>query len=192
MRRANISESSLVDIRIVRRLPTAAVIAMGVLAVATLGSATVPPAWAEVQCTGQQGPNPAKPESYREQYSSTVFAPLKRDLARYQSAAASDDPDQTGRAATSLYSEIQTDLAMFTDQTWFGCYDPVVLTGVKQAADAFTSTLDDISAAAAGFSGKTPDDVPALVAQAQPQQTAYISALNAYAAQFGGEQIAQP
>lgn len=183
---------SLVDIPGVRRLIIAGAITTGVFAVPALGTAAIPSAWADVQCTGQQGPNPAKPESYRGEYSSMVSAPLKRDLAAYQSAAASGDAHPTGLAANRLYSEMTTDFMMFGDQSWFGCYDPAVLASLQQSTDAFGATLDDISAAAASFSGKTPDDVPALVAQAQPQQTAYITTLNAYAAQFGGEQIPQP
>jgi hypothetical protein len=85
-----------------------------------------------------------------------------------------------------------TDAMMFGDQTWFGCYDPAALASLQQSTDALTATLDDISAAARSLSGKTPADVPDLVEQAQPQVQAYVGALNAYAGQFGGEQIAQP
>lgn len=91
-----------------------------------------------------------------------------------------------------MYSEMVTDAMMFDDQTWFGCYDAAVLASLQQSTDALSATLDDISAAARSFSGKTPADVPDLVKQAQPQVQAYIGALNAYAGQFGGEQIAQP
>ena len=56
--------------------------------------------------------------------------------------------------------------------------------GVQQAADALASTLDQISSAAAG-------DLPDLVSQAKPQVKAYIDALNAYASQFGGQQVPQ-
>ncbi|OBJ38351.1 hypothetical protein A5621_13360 [Mycobacterium colombiense] len=121
-----------------------------------------------------------------------MLDPLKRDLASYHSAAASGNPDETGRAANALYSEIETDLMMVDDQHWFGCYDPAVSARLQQSADAFVPTLDDISSAAANFSGKVPEDVPALVAQARQQQGAFIDALNAYAGQFGGDQIAQP
>ena len=137
-------------------------------------------------------PTPRKLTSIKEQIFSRCIGPLRDHLAAYQSAAASDDPRQTGRAANILYGEIETDLMMFGTQTWFGCYDPAVLAGLQQSADAFTSTLDRISGAAANFSGKTAADVPALVAQAQPQEKAYIAALNGYSGQFGGEQISQP
>jgi hypothetical protein len=35
-------------------------------------------------------------------------------------------------------------------------------------------------------------EVPGLVAHAKPQERTYIEAINAYAAQFGGEQIPLP
>jgi hypothetical protein len=187
-----IRESVRVEITGVRGLTTAAAMSLGVFAAATFGMAATPSAGAEVRCTGQQGPNPAKPEFYQKQYSAAVSGPLRSHLAAYQSAAASDDPQQTGRAANTLYSEIETELMMYGTQTWFGCYDPAVLASLQQSTDSFASTLDDISGAAGSFSGKTPDDVPALVEQARPQERAFIGALNAYAGQFGGDQIAQP
>ncbi|MBZ4521822.1 hypothetical protein [Mycobacterium avium] len=165
---------------------------IGALAAAAFGTTVAPSARADVRCTGQQAPNPAKPDFYQRQYSAAVSVPLRNHFAAYQSAADSDDPQQTGRTANILYGEIETDLMMFGTQTWFGCYDPGVLAILQQSADTFAATLDDISGAAANFSGKTPEDVPALVAQAQPQGKAYIDALNAYAGQFGGEQIAEP
>jgi hypothetical protein len=165
---------------------------IGVFAAAVFGTVATPPAGAEVQCASQQSPNPAKPDSYREHYSATVTRPLKQRLAAFHSAAASDDPKQTGVAANALYDEIETDFMMFGAQGFFGCYDPAVLAALQQSTDAFGSTLDDISGAAASFSGKTPEDVPALVAQADPQEKAYVGALDTYARQFGGEQIAQP
>lgn len=192
MENPNHSRISQVDILGVLRLTTAAAMSIGVFAAAALATAATPLAGADGQCTGQQGPNRGKPEMYQKQYSAAVSGPLKNHLAAYESAAASDDPQHTGQAANALYSEIETDLMMFGTQTWFGCYDPAVLASLQQSTDAFASTLDDISGAAASFSGKTPADVPALVAQARPQEKAYIGALNAYAGQFGGEQIAQP
>lgn len=179
------------DILGVRGLITVAAMTIGALAAVAFGTAVTPSAGADVQCAGQQ-PNPEKADFYQRQYSAAVSGPLRDHLAAYQSAAASDDPRQTGRAANILYGEIETDLMMFGTQTWFGCYDPAVLAGLQQSADAFTSTLDHISGAAANFSGKTAADVPALVAQAQPQEKAYIAALNGYSGQFGGEQISQP
>lgn len=176
-----------------RRLTAAAATSMGVLAaVVVLGTPAAPRAAADTQCAGQHGSNPENVEYYRKQYSSTVLEPLKRDLAAYYSAAASGGPDEIGRAANALYNEIETDLMMVDDQHWFGCYDLAVLARLQQSADAFVPTLDDISSAATHFSGKTPEDVPALVAQARPLQRAFIDALNAYAGQFGGDQIAKP
>jgi hypothetical protein len=115
---------------------------------------------ASVPCDGQQGPNPAMPEFYQEQYSSGLADSLKRDLASYDAAVGSGDPQQTGTAAGTLYSEIKSDGKMLTTQTLFGCYEQAVLTGVATATDTFAPTLDDISSAAAGLGGKTPADVP--------------------------------
>lgn len=183
---------SRVDILGVRALIAAAAMTIGASAAVAFGTTVIPSAGADAQCSGQQAKNPEKADLYQRQYSAAVSGPLRNHLAAYQSAAASDDPQQIGRAANILYGEVETDLMMFGSQTWFGCYDPAVLAGLQQCADAFASTLDDISGAAANFSGKTAADVPALVAQAQPQEKAYIDALNAYARQFGGEQIPQP
>lgn len=146
---------------------------------------------ADVQCTGAQGPNPAEPEFYQEQYNPSVADQLTQDLQTYNAAVASGDPQQIGQAAGTLYSEISTYPMMFSTQTPFGCYNPLVLTNLQQPTNAFATTLDNITSAAASIDGKTPNDVPGLVSQAEPQETAYINALNAYASQFGGEQVPQ-
>lgn len=116
---------------------------------------------------------------------------LTNDFAKYHSAVASGDVQQIGEAAGTLYSEIATDVGMFGTQTLFGCYDPAVLASLQQASSTLASTFDSINGAAAGLDGKTPGDVPVLVSRAKPQERAYIDALNAYASQFGGQQVPQ-
>jgi hypothetical protein len=142
------------------------------------------PASADAKCDGSAGPNPAAPEFYRQQYNRAVAQPLTKEFAAYRSAVASGDLQQIGDAAGTLYSDVHGDPNKFETQNSFGCYSPAVLAGVQQAADALAPTLDQISSAAAG-------DLPDLLSQAKPQVKAYIDALNAYASQFGGQQVPQ-
>ena len=67
-----------------------------------------------------------------------------------------------------------------------------MLTNLQQATSAFTSSLDGIRGAAAGLNGGTPGDVPALVVAANGPESAYLDAVNAYGAQFGGQQVPKP
>lgn len=144
---------------------------------------------ADVQCTGQQGSNPAAPEFYQQQYNPSVAKPLTKDLAAYHAAVASGDTQQIGDTAGSLYSEISSDTQMFATQIPFGCYDQTVLTSLQQATNTLAPTYDSINGAVANLGGKTPNDVAGLIAQAKPQEKAYIDALNAYASQFAGQQV---
>jgi hypothetical protein len=146
---------------------------------------------ADVQCTGEQGPNPAAPEVYQAQYNPSVAKPLTKDLAAYHAAVASGDPKQIWLTAGTLSSDISQTPMIFGNQTPFGCYDPPILTGLQRATNTFAAALDSIHGAAANLGGKTPSDVPGLVSQAKPQEKAYIDALNAYASQFGGQQVPQ-
>lgn len=143
------------------------------------------PASADAKCDGSAGPNPAAPEFYRRQYNPSVAQPLTKEFAAYQSAVASGDLQQIGDAAGTLHGDVLGDPNMFVTQKLFGCYNPAVLAGVQQAADALAPTLDQITSAAAS-------DLPDLVSQAKPQVKAYIDALNAYASQFGGQQVPLP
>jgi hypothetical protein len=140
------------------------------------------PASADAKCDGSAGPNPAAPEFYRQQYNPTVAQPLTKEFAAYRNAVASGDLQQIGDAAGTLHGDVQGGANKFETQNFFGCYSPTVLAGVQQTADALASTLDSISSAAAG-------DLPDLIDQAKPQVKAYIDALNAYASQFGGQQV---
>lgn len=169
------------------RRVTAAVVAG--LAVFTAISASAATGRADVQCTGQDEPNPSAPEAYQGQYNSTVAKPLTQGVKAFNVAAASGDAQRIAQAAGQLYNEISTAPMMFGTQSPFGCYDPAVLAGLQQTTNTFAATLDGISHAAAGLNGKKPTDVPGLVVQAKPQETAYINALNAYGAQFGGKQV---
>ena len=170
----------------VRKITAAIIVGLSVFTAVWESAAT---STADIQCTGQEGPNPAAPESYQSQYKSSVAKPVTKDLAAYQAAVASGDPKQIWQTAGTLSSDISQTPMMFGTQTPFGCYDPAVLTSLQQATNTFASTLDSIKGAAAGLGGKTPSDVPGLVSQAKPQERAYVDALNAYASQFGGQQV---
>jgi hypothetical protein len=170
----------------VRRITAAVVAGLSVFTAVWESSAT---ATADIQCTGEQGPNPAAPESYQSQYNSSVAKPVTKDLAAYDAAVASGDPKQIWQTAGTLSNDISQTPMIFGNQTPFGCYDPPVLTGLQRATNTFATALDSIKGAAAGLGGKTPSDVPGLVSQAKPQERAYVDALNAYAAQFGGQQV---
>jgi hypothetical protein len=166
---------------------TAAVVGGLSVFTAVWGSAAT--ARADVKCDDHAGPNPAAPEFYQEQYNPAVAKPLTKDLATYHSAVGSGDPKEIGEAAGTLYSEISSNVNMFVTQKLFGCYSPAALASLQQAANTLAPTYDSISGAAAGLGGKTSGDVPGLVTQAKPQEKAYIDALNAYASQFGGQQV---
>lgn len=99
--------------------------------------------------------------------------PLTKDLATYHSAVASGDPKQIGQAAGTLYSEISADLRMFGMQNLFGCYSPAVLMSLSRPPTPSPPSTT-ASAAAASISGKSPSDIPGLVSQAKPLETAYI------------------
>lgn len=141
-------------------------------------------AHADAKCDGSTGPNPAAPEFYQQQYNPSVAQPLTKEFAAYRSAVASGDLQQIRDAAGSLYSDVLGDPKMFERQVPFGCYSPAVLSGVQHAAEALAPTLDSINSASAS-------DLPGLISQAKPQVKAYIDALNAYASQFGGQQVPQ-
>jgi hypothetical protein len=149
--------------------------------------ATAPPG--DVPCTGSQGPNPAAPEFYRGQYDLSIAESLRKDLTLYHSAVASGVMEEIGLQAGRLYSEISVDLELFDVQSYFGCYDPAVLTSLHEATDALAPVFDDISSAAANFGGKSPGEVPGLVSRAKPLEKVYVDSLNLYASQFGGEQV---
>ena len=161
------------------------------LSVVTAVWASAAKANADVKCDDHVGPNPAAPESYQEQYNPAIAEPLTKDLATYRDAVGSGDAKEIGEAAGTLYSEISSNVNMFVTQKLFGCYNPAVLASLQQATNTLAPTYDRINGAAANLGGKAPGDVPGLVSQAKPQEKAYIEALNAYASQFGGQQVPQ-
>jgi hypothetical protein len=169
----------------------AAAVFVGVTVCTSIG-VSVATGRADVQCTGQDEPNPVTPEAYQGLYNSYFAKQLAQGLKAFDTASASGDTRRIGQAAGQLNNQISTAPMMFGTQTPFGCYDPAVLSGLQQAGNTFAGTLDAIGSAAAGLHGKKPTDVPRLVAQAKPQEAAYINALNAYAAQFGGQQLPTP
>lgn len=165
----------------------AAVVA-GVAVFTAMGASTAT-SRADVQCTGRDDPNPSAPEAYQGLYDSYFAKPLTQGLKAFDTAVANGDTQRIGQAAGQLSNQISTAPMMFGTQSPFGCYDPAMLAGLQQAASTFAATLDGIGGAAAGLGGKKPTDIPALVSKAKPQEAAYINALNAYSAQFGGQQL---
>jgi hypothetical protein len=180
-------------------------VAATVLAGCRLGQTTSPPAppppsssmpaptgTADQSCTDNPGQNGATPDFYRQQYADGLAKDLSQKLTNYDSAVGSGQPRQIGTAAGDLFSAIKLNDAKVKNPRVFGCYDPNVLMGLQTATDAFAATLDDMACAGASTCDKTPADIPDLAGQAKPQEQAFIDAMNAYAAQFGGQQIPQP
>lgn len=143
-------------------------------------------------CQGRAGPNDATPDSYREQYADGLANPLEERLTTYGSAAVSGDPHRIGDAAAALDTDIRADARLVNVPRLYGCYDPAVLTRLQNATEAFATTLDALSCATANMCNRKQTEVPGLVAQAAPQERTYVEALDAYAAQFQGEQLPVP
>jgi hypothetical protein len=169
------------------RRTTAAVVAG--LFVVTMDWGSAATAKSAVECDDHEGPNPAAPEFYQERYNASVAEPLTKDLATFRDAVPSRDPRQIGPAAETLRSDISLYNTMFGTQTLFGCYSPAVLASLQQATDTLAPTFNTIVSAAASSDDKTPSDISGFVSRALPQEMGYIQALNAYAFQFGGQQV---
>lgn len=169
-----------------RRIAAAAIAAAAVFTAVGASAAT---SSADAQCTGQDGPNPAAPEAYKALYDNYFANDITEGLKAFHTATASGDTERIGMAAGQLYNQISTAPVMYGTQSPFGCYDPALLAGLQQAGNTLATALDRIGGAAAGVDGRAPTDVPALVSRAKPQETAYINALNAYSAQFGGQPL---
>jgi hypothetical protein len=140
-------------------------------------------------CTGRPPENSGSPDFYRQQYADGVAAPLKEKLKTYDSAVVSGDSHLIGQAAAALGTDFRTDATLVDIPRLYGCYDQQILAHLQKAAVAFADTLDGMSCAADGMCGKKQTDVPALIAQAAPQERAAVDAFNAYAAQFGAEKL---
>jgi hypothetical protein len=143
-------------------------------------------------CQGRPAPNDATPDFYRQQYADGLANPLEARLTTYGAAASSGDPYRIGEAAAALDTDIRADARLVNVPRLYGCYDPTVLTRLQNATEAFATTLDALSCAAANMCNRKQTEVPGLIAQAAPQERTYVEALNAYAAQFQGEQLPVP
>lgn len=143
-------------------------------------------------CAGRAAQHDASPDFYQQQYASGLANQLNDRLKTYDAALDSTDPHHIGDAASALDSEIRADARLVNVPRLYGCYDPKILTGLQNATNAFADTLDALSCAGNNLCNRKPTEVPGLVAQAKPQERTYVQAINAYAAQFGGEQLPLP
>ncbi len=143
-------------------------------------------------CTGRAGQHDAAPDFYQQQYATGLANQLNDRLKTYDSALESLDPHSIGDAAGALDSEIRADARLVNVPRLYGCYDPKILTGLQNATNTFADTLDALSCAGNNLCNRKPTEVPGLVGQAKPQERTYVQAINAYAAQFGGEQLPLP
>jgi hypothetical protein len=143
-------------------------------------------------CQRRVGSNDGTPDFYRQQYADGLADPLEERLKTYGSATVSADPHRIGDVAAALDTDIRADARLVNVPRLYGCYDQAVLTRLQNATETFASTLDALSCAAANMCSRKQTEVPGLVAQAAPQERSYVEALDAYAAQFGGEQLPVP
>jgi hypothetical protein len=143
-------------------------------------------------CQGRTGPNDATPDFYRQQYADGLANPLEERLKTYGSAASSGDPHRIGDAAAALDTDIRADARLVNVPRLYGCYDHAVLTRLQNATEEFATTLDALSCASASMCNRKQSEVLSLIAQAAPQERTFVQSLDAYAAQFGGEQLPVP
>jgi hypothetical protein len=143
-------------------------------------------------CQGRPAQNDGTPEFYRQQYADGLADPLEERLKAYGSATASGDPHRIGDVAAALDTDIRADARLVNVPRLYGCYDQAVLTRLQNATEELATTLDALSCAAGNMCTRKQTEVPSLVAQAVPQERIYVEALDAYAAQFGGEQLPVP
>ena len=143
-------------------------------------------------CQRRGGPNDGTPDFYRQQYADGLADPLEARLQTYGSATVSGDPHRIGDVAAALDTDIRADARLVNVPRLYGCYDQAVLSRLQDATETFATTLDALSCAAANMCNRKQTEVAGLVAQAAPQERRYVEALDAYAAQFGGEQLPVP
>jgi hypothetical protein len=143
-------------------------------------------------CQGRSAPNDATPDFYRQQYADGLANPLEDRLKTYGLAAFSGDPHRIGDAAAALDTDIRADARLVNVPRLYGCYDRTVLARLQNATETFATTLDALSCAAANMCNRKQTEVPSLAAQAAPEERTYVEALDAYADQFGGEQLPVP
>ncbi|EGD56739.1 hypothetical protein [Gordonia neofelifaecis] len=133
------------------------------------------------------GTNTAEPSFYQDQFS-TQAEPLSRDIATYRTAVTADDNQAIQDASSTLYSEITVGLTMAQNGSW-GCYSPLALQDLETATNEVAPLFNDLDAAESECCGHTSAEAPALIEQITPKLADYINTLNAYSAQFGGEQV---
>jgi len=143
-------------------------------------------------CQRRTGPNDGTPDFYRQQYQDGLAGPLEERLKAYGSATASGDPHRIGDVAAALDTDIRADARLVNVPRLYGCYDRALLTRLQNATEEFATTLDAMSCAAGNMCNRKQSEVPSLVAQAAPEERTYVEALDAYAAQFDGEQLPVP
>ena len=150
----------------------------------------MPAAHADTKCSaGGKPQSGASPAFYQAQYSAALAKILKKDLTAYDAAVAANDMKAAGAAGATLYGEIFIDLKMIDDPAQFGCYSPAMQTDLQNAMNAWSPILDTMSCAGPSSCGHNVSEMPALIAQSTPLEKDYINAINAYASQFGGQQI---
>jgi hypothetical protein len=143
-------------------------------------------------CESRTGVNDASPDFYRQQYATGLAAQLKNKLGAYDSAVESGDSQRISDSAYALGDEIRVDARLVDVPRLFGCYDQRVLAGLESATEALETALDALSCSGVNACNRNPAEVPALAGRAKPQERSYVAAINAYAAQFGGEQLPLP
>jgi len=143
-------------------------------------------------CAGRLGQNDGSPDSYRQEYSTGLAKQLKATISTYETAVQSGDSQQIADAAGALAAEVRADALLATIPRLYGCYNPKVLASLQKATDTLAGTLDALSCAGVNMCNKNQTDVPRLLVQEKPQERAYVEAINTWAAQFGGEQLALP
>ncbi len=142
-------------------------------------------------CKGRAPQNDPSPGAYQQQYAGLADR-LKDMLGAYDSAIESLDAHPIGDTSGALGTEIRADARLVDVPRLYGCYAPNVQSSLEHATDALAGTLDALSCAGANMCNRKQTEILGLISQARPQERTYIAALNAYAAQFGGEQIALP
>jgi hypothetical protein len=143
-------------------------------------------------CAARANQHDASPDFYQQQYATGLANQLNDKLKTYDSALDSLDPHNIGDAAGALDSEVRADARLVNVPRLYGCYDPKILTGLQNATNSFAEALDALSCAGNNLCNRKPTEVAGLVATAKPQERTYVQAINAYAAQFGGEQLPLP
>lgn len=144
-------------------------------------------------CENRTLPNDESPELYRERYAKGLATTLKNKLNDYDSAVDASDSQRIGESGLALATEVRVDVKLVTEfPRLYGCYDRTVLNTLKGATEAFGTALDALSCSGADACRKIQAEIPTLVWRVKPQERSYVVAINAYAAQFGGEQLPMP